>query len=152
MKQLFIFIFLFCSTFGLWAQNADDILGNWLNKKQNRMITIYKKNDLYYGKIHWVADSEKGKGAERLDIKNPNENLKNRKIIGIDFLLSFSFFTDRKAWKGGRIYNYETGNTYTGKIHLTEEDDLELTGYYGILWFLGRTQTWTRAKEIPINQ
>lgn len=152
MKQIIVFIFLFWSSLGLWAQTADDILGNWINKKQNRIITIYKTNDLYYGKVEWIENSEKGKGFERLDIKNPNENLKNRKIIGIDFLLSFSFFTDRKAWKGGKIYNYETGNTYSGKIHLTEDNDLELTGYYGILWFLGRTQTWTRLNEIPINQ
>lgn len=152
MKRIFAFIFLFCSSLGLWAQSADDILGDWMNKKQNRIVTIYKKNGLYYGKVQWVADSDKGKGLERLDIKNPNESLKSRKIIGIDFLLSFSFFTDRKAWKGGRIYNYETGNTYTGKIHLTEDGDLELTGYYGILWFLGRTQTWTRVEENIINQ
>lgn len=142
----FIFLFLFILSFAsIFAQEADDILGNWLNEKKDKIVYIYKANDLYYGKVIWVKDSEKGKGIDRLDINNPNSNLKTRKIVGINYLLSFSFFSDRGVWKEGKIYNYDTGNNYSGKIHLTENGDLELTGYFGILWFLGRTQIWTRT-------
>jgi len=147
MKQI-IYLFLF-TIIGLSAktQNADAILGKWINEKQTRTIEIYKNNDLYYGRVLSLKDSEKGVGSKRLDIKNPNSSLNNRKIIGIDFLMSFSYFTDRDVWKEGHIYNYETGNTYSGKLSINKDGSMDLTGYYGILWFLGRTQTLTRVTE-----
>lgn len=147
MSKKFIFLFLLIFLVGSsFAQNADAILGNWMSEKKDKIVYIYKANDLYYGKVIWIKDSEKGKGKDRLDINNPNSNLKTRNIIGINYLLSFSYFSDRDVWKEGKIYNYETGNNYSGKIHLTEKNELELTGYFGILWFLGRTQIWTRTK------
>ena len=54
---------------------------------------------------------------------------------------------DTKTTSEVEIYNFKTGNTYTGKIHLTNKNEMELTGYYGILWFLGRTKTWTRTNK-----
>lgn len=144
-KHLFLFLFSLYSIVS-FAQNSDAILGNWMSEHKDKTITIYKSNDLYYGKVTWVKDSEEGKGKERLDIKNPNANLKTRNVVGINYLLSFAYYSDRDVWKQGTIYNYETGNSYSGKIHLSENDELELTGYFGILWFLGRTQIWTRIK------
>lgn len=145
-KLSFLFLFLI---FGLttMAQKQDAILGNWLNERKDKIVHIYKSNDLYYGKIIWIKDSEEGKASERLDIKNPNIELKNRKIVGINYLLSFAYVSNRDAWKSGTIYNYENGNSYSAKIHISEADELELTGYYGVLWFLGRTQIWTRANK-----
>ncbi len=145
-KSIFIVLFILFSI-NSFAQKGDDILGKWINSKQERIIEIYKNNDLYYAKVIWLKDSDKGNGFMRLDIKNPNTSLENRKIIGIDFLMGFSYFTDRQVWREGHIYNYETGNTYTGKMALNDDGSLDLTGYYGILWFLGRTQTYTRFEE-----
>lgn len=147
MSKKVVFLFLLVLFIGKnFAQNADAILGNWLSEKEDKIVNIYKANDLYYGKVIWVKDSEAGKGKNRLDINNPNASLKTRSVIGINYLLSFSYFSDRNVWKEGKIYNYDTGNNYTGKIHLSEKGDLELTGYFGILWFLGRTQIWTRTQ------
>lgn len=145
-KSVFLFLFIIQSLISL-AQKPDAILGNWMSENKDKIVHIYKANDLYYGKVVWVKDSSAGKGADRLDIKNPNASLNNRKIIGINYLLSFAYVSDRNVWKDGTIYNYETGNSYSAKIHLSETGDLELTGYYGILWFLGRTQIWTRTNK-----
>lgn len=146
MKKVLIIIFSCFLHINIFAQKADDILGKWINEDNDRTIEIYKNNDLYYGKVVWLKNSEKGVGIDRLDLKNHNTLLENRKIIGIDYLLGFSYFTDRKAWKEGQIYNYETGNTYHGKIKINDKGGLDLKGYYGILWFLGRTQTLNRVK------
>lgn len=147
MKKSILFIYFLCLSIGIYAQNSDAILGKWINEKEDRVIEVYKNNDLYYGKVIWLEDSEKGKGTERLDLNNPNNLLQKRNIIGIDFLMIFSYFSNREVWKEGQIYDYETGNTYSGKMELNEEGELELTGYYGILWFLGRTKTFTRFTE-----
>ncbi len=147
MKHIIFFFILISTTITITAQNADKIIGQWQNEKQTRIIEIYKNNDLYYAKVVSIKDSEKGIGTNRIDTKNHNLALTNRKIIGIDFLMSFSYFTDRNVWKEGQIYNYETGNTYTGKIVMNGDGELDLTGYYGILWFLGRTQTYSRINK-----
>ncbi|MGB0885525.1 MAG: DUF2147 domain-containing protein [Chitinophagales bacterium] len=142
-----IFLFFLLFSLQVFSQNGDDILGNWINDKENKIINIYKDNDLYYGKITWLQDTDESKGEKVLDIKNPNASLKQRNVVGINYLLSFAYFSEREVWKEGQIYNFKTGNTYTGKIHLTNKNEMELTGYYGILWFLGRTKTWTRTNK-----
>lgn len=144
MKKSVLLIYILLFSINLFAQKADAILGNWINEKEDRIIEIYKNNDLYFGKITWLKDSEKGKGVNRLDLKNPNQLLEKRNIVGIDFLMIFSYFSERDVWKEGQIYNYETGNTYSGKMSINDDGELELTGYYGILWFLGRTKTYKR--------
>jgi uncharacterized protein (DUF2147 family) len=145
MKKTILLIYLLSLGFNVFTQNSDAVLGNWMNKKENRIIEIYKNNDLYYGKVLWLKDSEKGRGVDRLDLNNPNHILQKREIINIDFLMIFSYFSEKDAWKEGQIYDYETGNTYSGKMSINEKGELELTGYYGILWFLGRTKTFTRV-------
>lgn len=145
MKHIIVLIFVLVSVSLSFSQDADKIIGKWKIEKGNHILEIYKTNGLYYGKVVWIKDSEKGQGENRLDIKNPNSSLENRSIIGIDYLLSFSYFTDKEVWKNGRIYNYETGNTYESKISLNNKGELELTGYYGILWFLGRTKTYKKV-------
>lgn len=143
---LTIICFLLIST-AIFSQNADAVLGKWTNKNQDKTIEIYKSNDLYYGKLVHIKDSEKGIGTTRLDLENPNKSLESRSLLGIDYLISFSYFTEKDVWKEGHIYNFESGNTYTGKMSMNDEGELELTGYYGILWFLGRTKKFTRVAE-----
>ena len=48
------------------------------------------------------------------------------------------------AWKGGRIYDPETGKTYRCGIKLGDDDRLRLRGFLGIS-LLGRTTVWVRA-------
>lgn len=145
-KSVLLFLFL-VNIFFSFAQNADKVLGKWMSEKKDKIVNIYKSNDLYYGEIVWIKDTEEGTGETRLDIKNPNSKLRTKKIIGTNYLISFSYYSDREVWKEGSIYNFNTGNTYSGKIHINEYNELELTGYYGILWFLGRTQIWTRVDK-----
>lgn len=146
IRVAIITLFLFCYAFS-FAQNGDAILGSWINESKDKIVNIYKADDLYYGKITWLKDTDEYKGTELLDFKNHNAALKKRNVVGINYLISFTYYSDREVWKEGQIYNFKTGNTYTGKIHLINKNELELTGYYGILWFLGRTKTWTRTNR-----
>ena len=63
MKKSILFIYFLCLSIGIYAQNSDAILGKWINEKEDRVIEVYKNNDLYYGKVIWLEDSEKGKGT-----------------------------------------------------------------------------------------
>ena len=78
-KVIFLVVFIFTHML-LSAQKADDILGNWQSEKKDKIISIYKVDDLYYGKVIWIKDSALGTAKDRLDINNPNANLKKRKV------------------------------------------------------------------------
>ena len=49
-------------------------------------------------------------------------------------------------WKGGTIYDPNSGKTYRCVVTLVDANTLEVRGYVGVP-LLGRTETWTRRKD-----
>jgi uncharacterized protein (DUF2147 family) len=130
---------------GSSAQNKDAILGRWMDDEQKTIIEIYREKDVFSGRIVWLKDSLDAYGNEVRDVLNPNVKLRPRKVVGSIILTGFEW-DGTDVWKKGRIYYYHNGNEYNGKISVDEEGDLRLKGYYSILFFLGRTHTWTRVQ------
>src|ERR1700710_450615 len=85
------------------ANRADEIIGVYWSPKKDAKIEIFKRGDRYYGKSIWVATMRK-------DSKNPNENLREREVLGIELLTGFSFNDD--GYSDGKIYDPESGKTY----------------------------------------
>jgi uncharacterized protein (DUF2147 family) len=59
-------------------------------------------------------------------------------------LLSNFKFDGNDKWKGGDIYDPESGKTYSSYLYLKGKNILKVRGYVGISLF-GRTETWTRT-------
>jgi uncharacterized protein (DUF2147 family) len=135
-------VFVLISVLQVSAQKKDDILGYWLDEKQETVVRIYEDNGLYFGKIEWVKDSLDVFGNIRRDVLNDEPELRSRTVLGADMLIGFEW-DGEGAWRKGEIYYYQTGNDYNGKIYL-DEGKLKLKGYFSILFFLGRTKTWER--------
>ncbi len=57
---------------------------------------------------------------------------------------------DDKLWKGGTVYDSESGITYKGEITLKDARTLDLRGFVGIS-LLGRTTVWTRYVESDLQ-
>ncbi len=127
------------------AQTKDDILGYWLDEKEETVVHIYEDNDLYFGKVVWLRDSLDVYGYQRRDILNNDKDLRSRKVLGTDMLIGFQW-DGEDTWRKGQIYYYQTGNNYNGKIYLNN-GELKLKGYFSILFFLGRTKTWQRVEN-----
>lgn len=138
-----VFWQLFC--FALKAQNADAILGKWMDENEETIIDIYQDGESFYGKIVWVKDSLDVFGSPIRDVLNDNTKLRSRKVLGTNTLKGF-VWDGTDTWRKGEIYYYQTGNRYNGKITLSQEGTLKLKGYYSFLFFLGRTKTWTRME------
>ncbi|MCF8277509.1 MAG: DUF2147 domain-containing protein [Flavobacteriales bacterium] len=135
-------VLLHACSFGLLAQNPDAILGKWMDEEHETIIEIYKKNSMFYGRIVWLKDSlDPTFGGKLRDVLNDDVKLRSRKVLGIDMLEGF-VWDGVDAWRKGRIYYYQTGNDYNGKIYM-EDGELKLKGYYSILFFLGRTKIWS---------
>jgi|SRR4030095_3385081 uncharacterized protein (DUF2147 family) len=127
-----------------YSQNkADDIIGTWLTGgKEPAKIQIYKSDGKFYGKIIWLKNPTEN-GKQRVDANNPDKAKRSNPIIGLVMLMGFKFDGDDE-WKGGDIYDPESGKTYSSYIYLKDKDTLKIRGYVGISLF-GRTETWTRT-------
>lgn len=150
LKAVLFLIVMLAATVPMWA-GGDDILGTWLNQKQDANIEIFKCGNDYCGKIVWLkvptypADSKEGTpGTPKIDTKNPDATLKKRPIMGLQIMNGLQF-TGGSVWKNGKIYDPDSGNTYNAKATLVSHDQLDLRGFVGFSLF-GRTEKWTRAK------
>ena len=120
----------------------DRILGEWVTAEGESKVEIYKSDSTTFsGKIVWLRDPLK-EGKPVVDDKNPEDSLQNRPVLGLVILRDFSYAGDR-IWKGGEIYDPKSGNDYSAKITMVDDDHLDLRGFIVIPLF-GRTEKWTR--------
>lgn len=126
--------------FSLKAQSnqGDKIIGQYWTENKEGKIEIFKREAKYFGKIIWRKEVIK-------DTKNPNKSLRDRSVIGIEFLIGF-VFNGKSKWEGGTVYSIDNGGTYRGKIWLEDQGKtLKMRGYWGIS-FIGRTATLLRVE------
>jgi uncharacterized protein (DUF2147 family) len=127
-----------------YSQNkADDIIGVWLTGgKEPAKIQIYRSGERFYGKIIWLKNPTEN-GKPRVDGNNPDKSKRSTPVIGLMILSGFKFNGDDE-WKGGDIYDPESGKTYSSYMYLKSKNTLKVRGYVGVA-LLGRTETWTRT-------
>lgn len=144
MKQLFLTVCLLALSCASFGQKPDDIVGVWLTAERNGKIEIYKSGSQYFGKLIWGQKlyEADGKTVKR-DVKNPDEALRGRSLLNLVILSGFVY--DDGEWRGGKVYDPQSGKTYSSNMHLNE-GRLELRGYIGIPAF-GKTTVWTRVRQ-----
>jgi uncharacterized protein (DUF2147 family) len=121
---------------------ADDIVGIWLTGgNEPAKIQVYRSGDKYFGKIVWLKYPEKS-GKPRVDSKNPDKSKQSQPIIGIVILKNFKFEEDE--WNDGKIYDPESGKTYSCVLSFKEKNVLKVRGYVGVS-LLGRTEVWNKS-------
>ncbi len=124
--------------------NTDSVLGTWLSENRDGLITVTKVDNKYEGHLIWVKKIHTGEKEDVLDEFNPDKKLKSRSIKGMKLFYGFSF--DKDEWSGGKIYDPDSGKTYSSYFYLKGNDLLKLRGYVGIPLF-GKTSEWTRVKD-----
>lgn len=148
MKFLPLFAALLLSTTTVLGAGTDDILGIWKTELDESKVEVYRCGEKICGKIIWLkrpvyTDGNDGYvGTPIIDRKNPDPDLRNRPLIGLQIMQGFSEQGDA-TWGGGSCYDPKSGKSYQGKIRLAAPDRLELRGFIGIPLF-GRTSVWTR--------
>lgn len=121
------------------AQAQKSIEGIWLTGEGNSKIEIYQRGDRYFGKIVWLDQSTDRRGNPVTDRNNPDKNLRNRQVIGIDMLQDLQYRSGK--WYG-KLYAPKRGLTMDAVIVARGENKLELNiSYQGFT----RQQIWTRS-------
>ncbi|MEM7573046.1 MAG: DUF2147 domain-containing protein [Bacteroidota bacterium] len=141
MHKLSLSLALFFLLIGsITAQS--EVLGRWLSAEGNAQVEIYQSGDKYFGKIVWMEEPYDEDGNLKLDEENPEASLQSQTILNSIILQDFTY--KNKQWKGGTIYDPESGKTYSSKMWLDGDNTLKLRGYWG---FLYRTSQWTRVVD-----
>lgn len=141
MKQLGITILFLITATLAKAQWQDNILGGWINGDHDGKVEIYKVGDKYYGKITWLREPNEEDGTPKVDDENPDKAKQSVPLMGLVILKNFTFKDG--FWQDGTIYDPHNGKTYDCEMWMDGKDELKIRGY---VYFVYRTETWTRAK------
>ncbi|CAN5161588.1 hypothetical protein BH09BAC5_BH09BAC5_09150 [soil metagenome] len=124
----------------------DAILGDWMTVKNNLKVRVTKENGQYKATILWFNEvGYKCKMNECTDENNPDPALRNRKIIGLQVLSGLKYDAQDKYWKGGEIYDSNSGHTYDSAVRMPSQNVLDVRGFYLFEW-LGQTLNFYRVK------
>jgi len=123
----------------------DKILGKWMSVEKNVMVNVYKNGSKYGAKLVWFDDSDdKSKPMNaRVDFKNPDKSLQNRKLIGMEVVDNLDYNPSTSSWENGVIYDAKNGRNWSSAATITSDDELKVTGYWHFK-FLGKTMVFKR--------
>lgn len=142
---LFISLFLtFSYTLSYAQSKADDVVGLWLTHNKDGKIEVYKKGNRYFGKVRWGVTVYDKNGNLTKDVKNPDKNLREQTLLGLNVLKNFTF-NGEDTWEGGSVYDPTTGKTYKCLMKV-KGGKLHVTGYIGFSW-IGKTVIWSRIND-----
>jgi uncharacterized protein (DUF2147 family) len=138
-----LLIFLLISTANTFGQSENEILGTWYNTEKSAQIEIVKIGSGYHGKIVKLENAA-DYSTPPVDSKNENQKLRTRPIEGLTILDGLKYADG--IWKEGKIYDPNSGKTYSCEVRLKNPSVLEVKGYLGFSW-VGRTVEWTKVKK-----
>ena len=144
-KVLFLCLLLLLGATGAALAQTLSPLGTWTNAEKKATFEIYKCGDKLCGKIATLAvPNDPATGKPKTDTENPDAKLRGRPRLGMVFMQGFEY-DDNNKWDDGKIYDPESGKTYSCYMKMMDANTMEVKGYIGFA-LIGRSQTWTRVK------
>ena len=117
----------FLIIFSVNLSSEEGIFGYWLTS--GSIVKIETCNNSICGEIATVFTEEGVDPKSILDENNKDKLKRERPIVGINILSDFSIEkSDQKIFKGGKIYDPRSGNTYKSNLYLNEDGTLKVEG------------------------
>jgi uncharacterized protein (DUF2147 family) len=120
------------------------LLGDWITPDKS-IVQIYNCAQSVCIKIAHV-DKAVGHSTDGL---NPDAAKRNRPLCGLTIGTGFAQ-KDADHATGGKLYDPQSGHTYSGTLTLADNSTLKLHGFVGVSLF-GRTEQWHRAMTTPTS-
>ena len=134
MKNFFFLALLIITTaFNIPSHHTSaDITGRWMNAENNLEVEIFKTGNEFKAIVIWFDDSDdKSKPLDtRCDVKNPDKQLRTRKVIGMEVMKGLIYNQTNDDWEDGRIYDATTGRNWNADAWLMENGKLRVRGYW----------------------
>jgi uncharacterized protein (DUF2147 family) len=118
--------------------SAASIKGRWATKEKDSVVEISACGAAMCGRVVKFLKTPPG-GVDQKDVKNPDKNLRTRKILGIAVLHSLK--ADGDKWRG-TIYDPRNGKSYRSVVYLQKNGNLNVQGCLGPIC---QSQIWTPA-------
>ena len=117
----------FLIIFSVNLSSEEGIFGYWLTS--GSIVKIETCNNSICGEIATVFTEEGVDPKSILDENNKDKLKRERPIVGINILSDFSIAkSDQKIFKGGKIYDPRSGNTYKSNLYLNDNGTLKVEG------------------------
>jgi len=129
------------------SYNPDALCGEWWTPGNDGRITFFKNGTTYSGKVSWIKkniDTETGKPI--LDKHNPDPALRGRPVQNLVLFYNFEYSSSKEKYIDGKLYDSNTGNTYSCWIKLIDKNVLELHGFVGFS-LIGKSVYFTRVQK-----
>ncbi|QOW09763.1 DUF2147 domain-containing protein [Kaistella flava (ex Peng et al. 2021)] len=139
VKSSIIFFLLLCHSV-MGQTKMEDILGKWMATDKSVSVLVYKEGKAIRAKVLWF-DEKLGNGQpinSRVDTRNPDPKLRNRKLIGMDILENLYFNTTKQRWENGKIYDASSGRTWDSYAEIKDDGQLIVRGFWKWQW-IGKT-------------
>jgi uncharacterized protein (DUF2147 family) len=145
LKLIILLLFFFRGTSD---HSENKILGKWISTHKNLIVEVYKENKEFKAKVVWFNDrDDRSKPmATRTDEHNPNENLRDKKIIGLDILKQLSYNPKTDRWEDGVIYDPLSGREWSSVVYFNDEGLMVVKGYWHFE-FISKTLTFKRLSS-----
>ncbi len=140
---LLLLVLTYTVTFGGQASDSDKIIGVWKSPDDSYMIKIDKIGNHFQGRIVWLSSNDQNQ--MKLDVNNPNEQLRNLPLKGNKIIEELSYSTGESVWNGGTFYSYTEGKVYHCQISMQSSNQIRILKYIRNQQE-GKTETWTRQK------
>lgn len=116
------------------AAQAQELAGTYLSQSGATKVRLSPCGAAFCGTIVWV--SKPGN-----DVNNPDPARRDRPLVGIPMI--YGMTATGPGTYSGKLYDYQNGKTYTGKLKVAGSD-LELSGCV-LGGLLCQSQTWKRV-------
>lgn len=137
-------IMTLCLALLSFALSAQSVVGKWRTiddetGKPKSVVEIYKKGDVYEGKILKLFREPHEEQDPICDDCDEDDPRYNQKVIGMVIIKDMKYYSEDEELNDGTILDPKDGTVYDCKIWLGEDGKLNVRGY---VLFLFRTQTW----------
>lgn len=122
------------------AADTPAIAGVWWTPEHDGKIEIkVEASGAASGRLIAVSPED----ADSLDDHNPDPSLRARPVLGLVIMRNF-WPGKNGAWSGGRIYDPDSGTTYSGTLTLGDDGRLAMRGDV-LFGLIGRTEILERV-------
>lgn len=135
MKNVFLILSILICHCSFAQDNADKIIGSWYSDAKDGRVSIYKVDNVYFGRLEYLKRADDNAEKPLLDVNNPDISERNQPLIGLVFLTDFKYDSKKNRWKG-KLYDYDgkKGKTCNSYLIFNEDGTLNLRGYIGMIW------------------
>ncbi len=134
---ILLIINVLCNTINTFSQQesnpSDQIIGKWMSAANDLKVEVYKENGIYRAKVIWFACLPNVSMNQFYDTENPNPALRSRPWLGLQILDGLQYYNGLE-WNKGKVYDPNTGHTFSSVCRLESQNTLKVRGYWLYEW------------------